>query len=203
MNVPPHKQINIRLNFFSSLISLYGDHNWEIYLLWAHKATVPSPPTDIRFSYKTRVSTLSLSTVSAPPPLPALCHPNHPQSLFAILPCLRQSSNHSYSLASSESVQIPLSLSGPARVHVRLPIKTRGGQSALKVSILRTLRPQTPKSSGNLAVRYTVFQETQCFSFLHAPRGEDAGTADGRAHVAECAVILIAGARRLHVQCVQ
>lgn len=117
------------------------------------------PPT------KPRVSTLSLSTVKAPPPPPALCHPNHPLSLFAILPCLRQSSNHSYSLASSESVQIPLSLSGPARVHVRLPIKTRGGQSALKVSILRTLRPQTPKSSGNLAVRYTGFQETHAFHF--------------------------------------
>lgn len=34
------------------------------------------------------------------------------------------------------------------------------------------------------------------------PRGEDAGTADGRAHIAERAVIFIAGARRLHVQCV-
>lgn len=202
MHVPPRKQINVRLKFFSGLISLYGDHNWEIYLLWAHKATVPSPPTDIRSSYKTRVSTLFLSTANAPPPPPALCHPNHPQSLFAILPCLRQSSDHSYSLASSESVQIPLSeWSSPCT----RPITHQNswGQSTLKVSILRTLRPQTPKSSGNLAVRYTWLSRDPCFSFLHAPRGEDAGTADGRAHVAERAVILIAGARRLHVQCVQ
>lgn len=41
------------------------------------------------------------------------------------------------------------------------------------------------------------------FPFLHAPRGEDSRTADGRAHVTERAVVPVAGVRRLHVQRVQ
>lgn len=159
-------------NFFS-LVALYGDHTGK-----SGAQSICSGPTKLQFPHHPLTSgppaPLAPSTAMLSHLLPLCAIPNHPQSLCIILPCLLQFSNQQLftgTLRKRSNTSIS-EWSSPCALlvtHQKLL-----GQSALKVSVLRTLRSQTPKSSGNLAVRYTWPARTPCFPFLHAPRGEDA-----------------------------
>lgn len=194
-----HLTNKCKVNYFSSRISLYGDHNWKIYLLWAHDATVPSPPTNIRSSNKTRVShfvpqhspcsTTPSRFVSSQPSSVSMHYTALPPPVFQsqlFTSIFRKRSNTSISEWSSPGAR---------------PITHQNswGSPLSKCPFCGHCDPRLQNHPATWSSGTPGLQEPPCFPFLHAPRGKDAGTADGRAHVAERAVILIAGARRLYV----